>query len=223
VENYFKLFLFKNYDNINYMKQNNYPGKFIVFEGLDGSGQSTQVSLMKEYLENKGFKVFMTKEPTKTSSAAQEIRDILDKKKEISAENLQKLFIKDRKEHLEKEILPALERGEMVVCDRYFFSTFAFGTAAGLDLKWLIQLNNDFLMPDAIFLLKVKPETCLNRITARGTEKTLFEVKEKMYKIWAVFEKLVSMFNNVFLIDGEKSIQEVFEDSKKVIFNKFKI
>jgi len=167
--------------------------------------------------------VFLTKEPTKTSSVAQEIRDVLDKRKEVSAENLQKLFVQDRKEHLEKEILPALARGEMVISDRYFFSTFAFGTAAGLDLEWLIQLNNDFLLPDVTFFLKVKPETCLNRITARGTEKTLFEVKEKMYKIWAVFEKLVLRFSNVFLIDGEKSIQEVFENSKKIILNNLKI
>jgi len=223
MENFFELFLFKNYDNINYMKQNNYSGKFIVFEGLDGSGQSTQVNLLKQYLEEKGFKVFATKEPTKTSSVAQEIRDVLDKRKEISGDNLQKLFVQDRKEHLEKEILPALERGEMVVCDRYFFSTFAFGTAAGLDLEWLIGLNNEFLLPDISFILKVSPEACLERITKRGTEKTLFEVKEKMYKIWAVFEKLVPRFNNVFLIDGEKPIQEVFEDAKKIIFNKIKI
>jgi thymidylate kinase len=72
-------------------------------------------------------------------------------------------------------------------------------------------------------LLKVKPETCLARITKRGIENTLFEVKEKMYRIWAIFEKLVPRFNNVFLIDGEKSIQEVFDDTKKIIFNKFKI
>ena len=218
-----ELFLFKNYDNINYMKENNYPGKFIVFEGLDGSGQSTQANLTKEYLEKKGFKVFSTKEPTKNLSVSQEIKDVLEKKKEISAENLQKLFVKDRKEHLEKEILPALERGEMVISDRYFFSTFAFGTADGLDLEWLIQLNNEFLMPDVTFLLKVKPETCLGRITKRGTEKTLFEVKEKMHRIWAIFEKLVPRFNDVFLINGEKSIQEVFQDTKKIIVNKFKI
>lgn len=205
------------------MQKNIYPGKFIIFEGLDGSGQSTQVNLLKEYFEKRGFRVFATKEPTKTSSVAQEIRDVLEKRKEISGDNLQKLFVQDRKEHLEKEILPALERGEMVVCDRYFFSTFAFGTAAGLDLEWLIKLNNDFLLPDLSFILKVSPDVCLERITKRGTEKTLFEVKEKMYKIWAVFEKLVSRFENVFLIDGEKSIPEVFEDSKKIIINNLKI
>jgi len=199
------------------MTENSYSGEFVVFEGLDGSGQTTQAKLLKEYLEEQGFKVLMTKEPTLDSLAGKKIRQILDEKEEISPAELQKLFVQDRKEHLENEILPALKRGEVVISDRYFFSTFAFGAASGLDLEWLIDLNKDFPVPDLTFILKARPETCLQRIEKRGTAKTLFEKKEKMGKAWQVYEILLQRFENLFLIDAEQSIEQVFNQIKKII------
>ncbi len=204
------------------MLKNSYSGKFIVFEGLDGSGQTTQARLLKEYLERAGLKVLAMKEPTQNSSAGKKIQRILDKKEEISSADLQKLFVEDRKEHLEREILPALKRGEIVICDRYFFSTFAFGAASGLDLEWLIKLNEKFLLPDLTFILKAKPETCLQRITKRGTEKTLFEKKETMEKVWQVYEILLQRFENLFLIDAEQPIEQVFSQIKEIVLKNLK-
>ena len=103
------------------MIQNSYLGKFIVFEGLDGSGQSTQTELLRDFLIEKGYEVIQTKEPTQESKASQEIRETLDKKIKIKPMRLQELFTQDRKEHLDNLINPALKEGKMVISDRYFF------------------------------------------------------------------------------------------------------
>lgn len=207
------------------MIKNPYPGKFIVFEGLDGSGQSTQAGLLKDFLIKKGFKVVLTKEPTLDSEAGKKIRKILDKKEEVTAEHLQEFFAQDRKEHLEKVIIPALKKGKIVISDRYFFSSFAYGKASGVDLEWLIKINEKFLLPDITFLLKVSPEICLERIEKRnkGKERTLFEEKEKLEKVWKVYEILLSRFKNIYLIDGEKPIEEVFKEILKIIEKDLKI
>ena len=201
------------------MQKNPYKGKFIIFEGLDGSGQSTQAGLLRDFLIKKGYKVVLTKEPTFSSKAGKKIRQVLDKKEKISAKELQELFAKDRKEHLEKLIIPALKEGKIVISDRYFFSSFAYGKASGLDLEWLIKINNEFLLPDITFLLKVSPQICLERIKKRNRERTLFEEKEKLEKVWKIYEILPTRFKNVYMVDGEKSIKEVFEEIK-IIINK---
>ncbi|MGB9743159.1 MAG: dTMP kinase [Minisyncoccales bacterium] len=199
------------------MKKNPYPGKFIVFEGLDGSGQSTQASLLSEFLIKQNFETILTKEPTVDSSAGQKIKEILDEKISIAPDQLQILFTEDRREHLDKVITPSLKADKQVICDRYFFSTFAYGTAEGLNLDWLIEINDEFLLPDLTFLLKVSPEICLQRIKKRGMGIKLFEKKEKLIKVWQVYESLLPRFDNIYLIDGEKSINEVFEEIKKIV------
>lgn len=204
------------------MTKNFYSGKFIVFEGLDGSGQSTQAELLKFFLINQGYSVVLTKEPTINSEAGKKIRKALDKEIKIESGKLQELFIEDRKEHLENLIIPALKRKEIVISDRYFFSTFAYGRANGIDLDWLIEKNNQFLLPDLTFFLKVNPETCIQRIESRGKRKTLFEKKEKLKTVWQTYEVLTKKFENIYLIDGEKPIEKVFEEIKKVFFEVIK-
>jgi dTMP kinase len=115
------------------MIKNPYPGKFIVFEGLDGSGQSTQANLLKSFLTEKGLAVVLTKEPTKVSSVSQKIREVLDEKRKITPKELQELFVQDRREHLADLVIPALKENKIVISDRYFFSTFAFGSSGGLE------------------------------------------------------------------------------------------
>ncbi|MBU0546639.1 MAG: dTMP kinase [Patescibacteria group bacterium] len=199
------------------MKKNTYSGKFIVFEGLDGSGQSTQSNLLRKFLLEKGNNVVLTKEPTFNSQAGKKIRQILDKKEKIFPQKLQELFAEDRKEHLENIVIPALQKGEVVISDRYYFSSFAYGMSDGLDIDWLIETNNNFLLPDITFLLKVSPDVCLERIQGRGSERTLFEEKKKLEKVWNFYAGLPKRFENMFIIDGQKSIEEVFESVKKIL------
>jgi len=196
------------------MVKNTYPGKFIVIEGLDGSGQTTQVSLLAEFLDRNGYSVVKTKEPTQDSEAGKKIKKILEEHIEIDPLEFQKLYVQDRKEHLEKVIIPALKKGKMVISDRYFFSTFAYGTAHGSNIEELIRLNDNFLYPDITFLLQVGPKVSIARIEKRGDPQTLFEKQEKLSKVWDIYEKFPLRFENVYLINGEGSVEQVAEQVK---------
>jgi len=199
------------------MPKNFYKSKFIVFEGLDGSGQSTQAELLKNYLEKeKKLSVVLTKEPTNQPPIGTLIRQILKKEFSVSPTAFQFLFCADRSEHLEKTIKPCLEKGEWVISDRYFYSTIAYGSL-NLDMNWLIKINEQFLEPDIVFLLKVRPEVCLERIDKNRGQREFFEESEKLKKVWQTYEVLSQKFPNIKIIDGEKNIQEVFEEVKSKI------
>lgn len=199
------------------MEQNKYPGKFIAFEGLDGSGQSTQAKLLADFLAGLGFEVVLTKEPAIDFETGRKIQQALDEKEKISPERLQELFVENRKEHLEALILPALRQGKVVIVDRYFFSTFAFGASDGLDLEWLIGLNDGFLLPDITFILKVRPEVCVERIEKRGEGIKLFEKVVKLRKVWQTYKLMPSRFKNISVIYGERSIEDVFSQIKNIV------
>ena len=205
------------------MKKNNYPGKFIVFEGLDGSGQSTQAGLLKNFLIEKGFEVILTKEPTLDSEAGRKLRRILDEKEKIEPAKFQELFVQDRREHLENLVIPTLKQSKYVISDRYFYSTFAFGSSEEVDLEWLIKINDNFLTPDVVFLMKVSPEVCVARIDTRGRKKTYFEKVEKLSRAWEIYKILPQRFGEIIIVDGERKIPEIFEEIKKIISQRFKI
>ena len=211
------------------MIKNSYPGKFIVIEGIDGSGHTTQAKLLKDFLikkgwqarqnfpkENLGGQAVLTKEPTLDSDAGKKIKEILEKKIKSDALRLQKLFTEDREEHLKNKIIPALKQGKVVISDRYCFSSFAYGVSDGVDLDKLIKMNEDFLLPDLTIILKVNPEICLKRIEKRGEEKELFEKKEKLAKVWENYKMLPNKFKNIYIVDGEKPIEEVFHQIKNL-------
>jgi dTMP kinase len=198
------------------MKDNPYPGRFIVIEGLDGSGQTTQVALLKKFLEEKGLQVISTKEPTMDSEAGRKIREILDEKVRIEPTELQKLFTQDRGEHLENLIVPALQEGKAVISDRYYFSTFAFGASDGLDLDKLIEMNDEFLLPDLTIVLRVSPRVCVERIEERGEAKTLFEKENKLTEVWKTYALMPERFNRVHIVDGEQPINQVHEEIKRL-------
>jgi len=199
------------------MKENSHKGKFIVFEGLDGSGQSTQAQLLKDYLEkDKKVSVVLTKEPTNEPPIGVLIHQILKKEISVSPAALQLLFCADRSEHLEKVIKPALKKNTYVISDRYFYSTIAYGSL-DLDIDWLIEINKPFLIPDIVFLLKVRPRVCLERINKSRDKREFFEESEKLKKVWQTYEILSQKFSNIKIIDGEKNIEEVFEEIKSKI------
>ncbi len=87
-------------------------------------------------------------------------------------------------------------------------------------MDWLIKINSEFLLPDFTFFLKVSPEICIQRIEKRGTEKKLFEKIEKLTKVFEVYQLLPKRFENVYIIEGEKSIEEVFSQIKDIVRSK---
>ena len=183
-------------------------GKFIVFEGLDGSGQSTQARLLAEKLRAEGRAVILGKEPTGDSKAGLEIAEVLAHRKSVTPKRLQELFVEDRQEHIHKIIMPALNNGAIFIEDRYVMSTYAFGML-DCDFSWLQSLNENFPQPDLTFVLKVRPETSLMRIAARGKPSELFEEKGKLEKISKIYENLASQMKGCYVIDCELPIAKV--------------
>jgi len=184
----------------------------IAFEGLDGSGSSTQAKLLVERLERTGHPALATKEPTASNPIGRMIREVLQHQWEASPEALQLLFSADRAQHLKDEILPALDKGQIVVSDRYLFSTIAFGSLAVPDVEWLKQLNRLFPMPNFTFLFKLDPATCMKRVESRGQPVELFEKEEKLRNIWKTYDLLQHQYPNIHLIDASRSIAEIADE-----------
>ncbi len=184
-----------------------HKGLFIVFEGLDGSGSSTQASMLKDYLKTFGLSPHVTKEPTNNLIGGL-IRGALTKEWQPSIQCLELLFAADRAHHLDREIIPSLKAGKVVISDRYFFSTIAFGSIE-CSAEWLKSLNRNFLDPDLTFLIKVPPEECIRRIGKSRFEFELFEEVEKLNKVWFAYEALAKEHDNVFIIDGTQPVEVV--------------
>ena len=192
---------------------------FIAFEGLDGSGSSTQSKLLAERLEKSGHPVLKTKEPTKDTHIGKMIKEILQYKWKVSPRTLQLLFTADRSEHLRVKIEPALKNGQVVVTDRYFFSTLAYG-AMDVSMSWLKTLCKYFRIPDITFLFRLDPQTCIKRIAGRGSEYELFEQEEKLEKIWKNYEKVAEDYENFYIIDATKTIEEISDEIWEVVSGK---
>jgi dTMP kinase len=203
------------------MIKNPYKGKFIVFDSLDGAGNSTQVKLLADYLNKIGKKTHVTKEPTSYLIGGL-IRSQLVNDWKSSPECLQLLFCADRAYHLEKEIIPLLKRGINVISDRYFFSTMAYGNLEIKDLDWLIKINDKFLLPDLTFFLKVSPKVCVERIKKDRFEITLFEKEKTLEKVWKNYEILAKKFDNVYIVEGEREIEEIAKEIRKIVLSRLK-
>ena len=194
-------------------------GKFIAVEGLDGSGLTTQAKRLADFLREKGGEVLYTKEHTlkaeRASDVASEIEAILNGEREATAKELQDLFIEDREWHIENTIEPALNDGKDVVCDRYKFSTIAYGTASGVDKEYLVSEQEDFLKPDLTILLEVPPRVCAKRIKERGDDITIFEEKSKLKEIWEVYKELRDEYD-MEVVDGTSDVSTKEESIKEV-------
>jgi len=186
-------------------------GKFIVFEGLDGSGSSTHSILLKESLKNIGVEAITTKEPTNNLVGGL-IRGALTNEWETSAQGLQLLFAADRAHHLKRLIEPNLEKGKYVLCDRYMYSTIAYGAADFKDTIWLKEINKFFLKPDLVILLKVDPKECLRRINTERAETELFEKVDYLTKTWAEYEKIAEENDFFKIIDAMRPKEEVKQE-----------
>ncbi len=198
------------------MIPNKYKGLLIAFEGLDGAGSSTQTLLLSALLEKQGLKTQVTREPTNNLIGGL-IRGQLTGEWKASPECLQLLFAADRAHHQEKEIIPMLKKGYIVICDRYVFSTIAFGSLSIKDRKWLENLNDKFIVPDITFILKVPPKICLMRLEKVRYSLELYEQVEKMQKIWRVYEKIAQEFPNIHIIEGERKEEKILTDTSKIV------
>jgi len=193
---------------------NPHPGIFINVDSLDGSGQSTQVDRICEELRCQGIKTLKTKEPTDKMVGGL-IRGFLTGIWDTSPAVKQLLFSADRGEHLEREIVPQLKKGNAVVTDRYAFSTIAFGSL-GLPVWWLVALNNLYLWPDLTFILKVGPKECLRRINkSRLGKRHYFEREKMLTRAWHTYQTMASKLTGTHIINGEQKPEGSSKISKK--------
>lgn len=195
------------------MKIHNFPGFFIDIEGLDGSGANTQVKLVAKELKKEGVKPYLTKEPTK-GPIGKLVRSALEGQwNSLPPASVQLLFAADRGRHLNEEIIPKLEKGKMIITDRYAWASIAFGSVH-LSKEWLLELNRDFILPDLTIFIEVTPEICLKRLEKEKKEVRLFEEEEHLEQTWDTYHWLAQKFwwAQIAVVDGEREIEEVTAD-----------
>ena len=182
-------------------------GLLIVFEGIDGTGKSTQISLLESFLKNKGFGVTTTREPTQ-GRFGQRIRELYQNRQTVTLEQELELFLSDRREHVETLITPSLKKGRIVLCDRYYLSTAAYQGAEGLDPLMIIEQNHFAPAPDLAFILEIDAEESTKRITiSRGDRLNDFEQLASLKKVDKIFKDL--HFPYIRRIDGAQTIDQV--------------
>ena len=202
----------------------NLSGKFISFEGIDGCGKSTQAKILSTKLTDCGNKVLLTREPG-GSEGAEEIRNLLLKGNpdRWSAETELLLFTAARRDHLERTILPALESGTTVICDRFSDSTRVYQGVTRGDLRDLVDKLDDAMIPrqpDITILIDLDPNIGLTRALERSDTEARFEDfgLEMQIKLREGFLSLANEFPKRFMVvDGNRSEAEVSQTISKLL------
>ena len=198
-------------------------GLFITFEGIEGCGKSTQAKLLREYLEKKGYNVFLTREPG-GPKISEEIRNLLlsTKNKEMLPETEVLLYMASRSQHTGEWIIPALEKGKMVISDRYYDSTLAYqGAARKIDIK-LIDTITKFatfgLKPDITFLVDLPAEIGLSRISKQDADRLEMESIEFHKKVRVGFIEIAKREKKRYIIvDGTESVEKIHSKIVKIM------
>ena len=206
------------------MIKNHHPGKLIVFEGIDGAGCETQVKLLFDYLKRQGKSVERLYYPDYEGPIGKLIHQYLHKQYEFSVDIQFLLYFTDFIKDKEK-INQWIGEGKIVICDRYFSSTLAYQGLRGFSIKKALELARRFKLPkpDLIIYLKVSPEVSMSRKYKEKKDLDRNEADKKfLKKIWDSYEKLIKgkIFSKWVVIDGEKSIEEVFSQIKKIVNEK---
>lgn len=182
-------------------------GLFIVFEGIDGTGKSTQLQLLAERLTRLGYDVVSTREPTDGSYGIK-IRELFIDRGTVSREEELALFIADREQHVNEVITPALTKGCIVLCDRYYLSTVAYQGANGMDQALILSRNENFPTPDQAIILEIEPAQGIQRIqNTRNEHPNTFEEEENLQKVAAIFAGMEQDY--ITRINGAGSIDHV--------------
>lgn len=193
---------------------------FWVLEGLDGAGTTTQLRKIKEELEARSVKNFITCEPTQYETGTF-LRKILSGEVKIPQSSIAHMFSTDRDNHLnnsEYGILKHLKDGELVVSDRYFFSSLAY-QSIGFDYSAVKTLNSFFPYPEYVIYIDTPVEECIRRIDSRGNKKEIFEKLDFQKKVHENYEKCFSELPagcNLLRIDGTLSKDGIFKEILKI-------
>jgi len=200
-------------------------GRFIVLEGLDGAGTTTQAQRLGISLQKEGYPVLVTCEPT-DRPVGTFIRKALGKRLRhrrgdcsFTHPTLALLFAADRLDHLDAQILPALDNGSAVICDRYLLSSLAY-QGISIAASWIERINQFAIPPDLTLFLEVDPRIAAKRRAGRGGAEELFDAAELQAQIARRYRAVARRYRSshrVVRIDASKSIEEVAEETMRSV------
>jgi dTMP kinase len=202
----------------------NVTGRFITFEGPEGSGKTSVIDAVRAFLTQQGYDILTTREPG-GSIIAEEIRDILLNNTEMAASTEALLFAASRAQHYYEVIVPALEAGKIILCDRFLDSSLAYqGHARGLGIDDVLHINEFGIgkrMPDVTIFIDVPPSVGLARVfnnDGRKVDRLDLETIAFHEQVYAGYQELARRFDNRFVvIDGTNDIETVIEDTLQVL------
>ncbi|MGE6762366.1 dTMP kinase [Corallococcus interemptor] len=201
------------------------PGRFIVLEGLDGAGTTTQTERLAAALRADGHAVVTTREPsdgpigTMLRQALTGRLGLPHGRGPLAQETLALLFAADRTDHLHARVLPALEEGKVVLCDRYVLSSLAY-QGASLPMTWVDTVNAHAVSPDLTLFVGVDPNVAATRRAVRGGPAELFEADEAQRRIAKQYLKAITLRQKrerIVHVDGELSVEAVTEACLKEV------
>jgi len=191
-------------------------GVLIVFEGIDGSGKSTQANNLLHAILERGFKAVYFSEPTQ-GKWGRIIKEKAAFPESLSPEEELKLFQRDRKENVEKNLKPALRKKQIVILDRYYFSTIAYQGAKGIDTERIRKLNEKIAVePNIVFILDLDAKKGLNRIENRKKKDLLFEREDYLVRVRQLFLQIKG--DNIFHVNADRSEEKISKEIKQIVF-----
>src|SRR2546423_991245 len=217
------------------MKANFFQGKFIVFEGLDGSGQTTQAHLLtKWFMEKRNQFAYYTKEPTDGPVGAL-LKLVLSKRLFCAASNgnaaprrldetsMALFFAADRADHLHNEVIPKLKEGVHVIADRYYLSSLAYQSVDTADYQWIKEINRNIIRPDLTIFLDVPPGICVKRMKTQRWHVELYEDLDNLERVRKNFllaiEKSKTEVEQIEIIDGHQPPKDVHKAVVQAVKN----
>lgn len=202
------------------MRKNDTPGLLITFCGLDGCGKTTMLRRLVEDLE-KEHSVFLTKQPTNAVRNSEIFRTYMDCPDHSAYDyrSLSLLAASDRLQHVNKVIVPAMERGDIVVSDRYFYSCLANLDAREFESdRWIYEIAESVIKPDIAFFFDASVETAVSRVRARPEEKDRYIDMKLQYKLRDQYIKICEV-NGGVLISTEQPLEKTYAEMKKAVKN----
>jgi len=202
-------------------------GKFIVIEGMDGAGKSTQVKLLHEKMKENGVNIYVTREASDGPIGKLLRSEYLSGKRQCDEHVLNYLYAADRLDHIsnkEDGMLKYIEEGTNVLCDRYYLSSLAYDTYMHWGTKEYSKQMNDIinrnmlniqlLSPDLTIFIDLPVEVCLERLQRNRDELSIYETKDKLEKIKLSYMESINILqnqydHNICIIDGNRSIDEI--------------
>jgi dTMP kinase len=183
-------------------------GTLIAFEGIDGSGKSTQAELAAEALRAAGHDLVLTREPT-DGPMGQRIRAMARSGERVAPDVELGWFVEDRREHVSEVIAPALARGQVVVTDRYTLSSVAYQGARGLSVEEILAAGErDFPVPGLVVVVELEAKLALERVRARGgIAEPSFEQLDFLERVAEIFARLPCAY--IERVAGTGSVEEV--------------